>query len=172
MNLTRQSHLLSIGFRKLAGPDPEGVLQPDPDVASHGRRLSRDSELVFACAEHRPLIIASEQPVGRALHVRHVLRMRTDAAEQAENALDEERRLDKAALDEMGQRIKMPDIVAFDLEPGAVLRAGGQDVLDIREGIAENAVTRTFEVGEFPIVLELLESVRASDRGRNSSIPC
>ena len=65
----------------------------------------------------------------------------------------------------------MADIVAFDLEPRAVLRASGEDVLDVRKGIAENPVARTFEVGEFPIVLELLEAVRASDRGRNSSMP-
>ena len=70
------------------------------------------------------------------------------------------------------QRVEMADVVALDLEARAVAGAGRQDVLDVGEGVLEDAVARAFEIGPLPVVLEFLEAVRASGRGRNSSSPC
>ncbi len=80
-----------------------------------------------------------------------VLGVRTDAAEDAENALHEEGRLDEAAVDEMGERVEVADVVALDLEARAVVGAGGQDFLDIGEGVLEDAILRAFEIGALPI---------------------
>ena len=84
--------------------------------------MRRDAHLVGARAEHRPVIIVAEQPVGGALHLHDVLGMRADAAEDAEHRLHEQRRLDHAAVEEVPQRVEMADVVALDLEAGAVLR--------------------------------------------------
>ena len=86
--------------------------------------------------------------------------MRADAAEEAEDRLDEERRLDQPAVDEMRQRVEMADVVALDFEARAVLGAGGEDVGDVLEGVLEDAVVRAFEIGALPVVLELLETVQ------------
>ena len=51
----------------------------------------------------------------------------------------------------------MADVVTLDLEARAVLGAGRQDVLDVAERVAEDAVARAFEIGFFPFVLEGLE---------------
>ena len=103
-----------------------------------------DRQLVAAGAEHAPPVLVAEQAVGGALHVRDVLGMRADAAEDAEHALDEERRLDDAAIEEVRSRVQVPDVVALDLEARAVRRARGQDVLDVRERVLEDAVVRAF----------------------------
>ena len=87
-----------------------------------------------------------------------VLGMRTDAAENAEDALHEERRLHDAAVDEMGERVEMADVVALDLEAGAVLGAGGGDVLDVLEGVLEDGVDGLLEIGTLPLVFEVLET--------------
>src|SRR6266536_304743 len=68
-----------------------------------------------------PPMAAAMQAVGGAPHVHHVLRMRADAAQDAEHRLHEERRLDHAALGKMRQRVEMADVVALDLEFRAVL---------------------------------------------------
>ena len=74
-----------------------------------------------------------------------------DAAENAEHALHEERRLDQAAVDEMGKRVEVADVVAFDLEAGAVAGAGRENVFDVGKGVLEDAVARAFEIGPLPV---------------------
>ena len=148
--------LLGVRLGELAGADPERVLQADADVAAHRGRHRGDRHLVAPGAEHRPVIVlVAEQAVGGALHVHHVFRVRADAAEDAEHRLDEQRRLDEAALEEVLQRVEVADVVALDLEARAVLGAGCQDVFDVREGVLEDALARAFEVRLLPVVLEL-----------------
>src|SRR6185295_10663171 len=84
---------------------------------------------------------------------------RADAAEDAEDRLDEERRLDDAAIGEVAQRVEMADVVALDLEARAVLGAGGQDVFDIRKAVFEDALARALEIGPLPVMLERLEAL-------------
>src|SRR5262245_62168846 len=86
--------------------------------------------------------------------------MRADAAENAEHALHEERRLDEAAIDEVRERVEVTDVVALDLEAGAVLRAGREDVLDVLERVLEHAVSRAFEMRVLPIVFERLMALQ------------
>src|SRR3954470_8777011 len=59
----------------------------------------------------------------------------------------------------MRESVEMAYIVALDLKPGAVLGARGEDVLDIREGVAEYPVFRSIQIRVFPLVLELLEAI-------------
>ena len=57
--------------------------------------------------------------------------MRADAAANTEHGLDEQRRREQAAIHEMRERVQMADIVALELEPGAVAGARPQDVGDV-----------------------------------------
>ena len=83
--------------------------------------------------------------------------MRTDAAEDAEDRLHEERRLDELALEEMRQRVEMTDVVALELEARAVLLAElAQHELDVLERVAEDEVAAILEVGTLPGMLEFL----------------
>src|SRR5262245_43375419 len=84
----------------------------------------------------------------------HILRMRPDAAENAEHGLDEEGWLDDAAIGEMAQCIEMADVIALDFEAGAVLGAGLENVFDIREGVLEDTLPRAFEVRTLPLRFE------------------
>ena len=81
--------------------------------------------------------------------------MRANAAEKAEHRLHEDRRLDQAAVEEMPQRVKMADVIAFDLEAGVVLGAGGENELDVGERVLEEALAGPFEIRFFPVVFEL-----------------
>ena len=68
--------------------------------------------------------------------------------------LHEEGRLHQTAIDEMGERIEMADVVALDLEARAVVGASREDLLDVGEGVLEDAFLRAFEIRPFPVVLE------------------
>src|SRR5688500_6418358 len=66
-DLAREAHLLGVGGGEPAGAGPEAVLEPDADIAAHGRRHRRDRQLVAAGAEDGPAVLVAEQPVRRAL---------------------------------------------------------------------------------------------------------
>src|SRR5580765_5387982 len=148
-------HLLGIGFGQFPGADPERILHAYPYIAADGGRDGRDTHLVLTGTEHRPVIVVAEETIGRALHHHDVFRMRPDAAQNAEHRLNEQRRLHEAAVEEMPQRVEMPNVIALDLEPGAVSGACGQDVLDVGEGVLEHAAARPLEIRLLPIVFEL-----------------
>src|SRR5438552_388341 len=122
-NTARLLHLLGVGFCELAAPEPQAVFQPDAHVAAHHRAHCGDEHLVAPGAEHRPVVRVAEHPIGGALHVQHVLRMRPDAAADAEYRLDEKRRLQELAIEKVRRRVEMPDVVALDLEAGVVVAA-------------------------------------------------
>src|SRR5207248_5763349 len=105
------------------------------------------------------LILVAEQSIGGALHVRDIVGMRTDAAQNAKHALDEKRRLDNAALEEIRGRVQMADVVALDLEARAVVGARRQNVFDILEGVAEDPLVRCLEIRALPVELELPETL-------------
>ncbi len=107
--------------------------------------------------EDRPVILVAEELVGDALHMRDVLGIGADAAEDAEDRLHEERRLDEAAIEEMREVVEVADIVALELEArAAALAQLLQDVFDVLEGVSEDEVARVLEVLALPVVLELL----------------
>ena len=139
-DLPRRAHLRRVRLGELARSEPQAVLEPDAHVAAHRGRHRSDRQLVAAGAEHAPAVLVAEQAVGRALHVRDVVGMRADAAQDAEHALDEQRRLHDAAIEEVRRRVQVPDVVALDLEARAVVRARGQDVLDVLERVPEDAL--------------------------------
>src|SRR3954470_17578431 len=110
----RLAHLLGVRFRELSSPEPEAVLEADAHVAAHHRAHRGDEHLVAPCAEHGPQVLVAEQAIGGALHVQHVFGMRADAAADAEHRLDEQRRLEEPAVDEVRRDIEVPDVVALD----------------------------------------------------------
>ena len=112
---------------------PHAVLESHAHVAAHHRRHRRGEHLVAPRAEDRPVVRVAEQAIGGALHVQHVLGVRSDAAADAEHRLDEERRLEEPPLEEMCRGVEVPDVVALDLEARVVVGARLQDVGDVPE---------------------------------------
>ncbi len=86
--------------------------------------------------------------------------MRADAAQDAEDALDEQRRTDHLAVQEMTEVVQVADVVALALESGVVLRAGAEDLADVLEGVLEHQVAAVLQVVALPLVLELLVAVQ------------
>jgi hypothetical protein len=70
--------------------------------------LCRDGQLIAARTEYAPAILVAEKAVGRALHVRNIVGMRADAAQDVEHALDEQRRLHDATIQEVSQHSPRP----------------------------------------------------------------
>ena len=96
-----------------------------------------------------------------------------DAAQDAEDQLHEERRLDHAAIDEMREIVEVADVVAFVLEARAVLVAERlDDALDVAKRVAEDVVVGAAEIAFLPIVLPGLVAVGDAGRAQNSSSPC
>nr|AIA14233.1 Unknown Function [uncultured bacterium] len=83
-----------------------------------------------------------------------------DAAEQAEDGLDEQRAAGQAAGVEVRQVVQVGDVIAFELEPGPVLLADAQNGLDVLEGVLEDKVAALFEAFALPFVAEVLEAVQ------------
>ena len=81
--------------------------------------MVHERHLVAAGGQDRPLIVVAEQAGRRAPHVQQVLRIGADAAEDAEDRLHEERRLDQAAVEEVRQVVEVADVVALELEARA-----------------------------------------------------
>src|SRR5436309_1849203 len=98
-------------------------------------------------AEYRPCIIPTKQAVGRSLHVSHVFWVRAYAAEDAEHALHEQWRLNDPEIEEVRKRVKVPNVVALDLEARTIAGASAQDVLDVLEGVLEDTVVGSLEIG-------------------------
>jgi len=93
--------------------------------------------------------------------MREVLEVRADAAENAEDALNEEGRLDELAIDKVGKIIEVADVVALELELGAVALAQFRHhALDLAERIGQNEVLRALEIFLLPRKFELLVSGR------------
>jgi hypothetical protein len=112
------------------------------------------------CAEYGPLELVAEEAIGGAFHVEQVLRRGADAAEDAEDRLDEEGRLDQAAIDDVRQVVEVPNVVALELEARAVgIAKLAEDAFDILECVPEDTVSRAFEVFRFPVVLEPLDPI-------------
>ena len=109
-------------------------------------------------AEHRQVVVVAEQPVRDALHVQEVLHLRADAAEDPEDALHEQRRLHHAAVEEVRQRVQVPDVVALELESRALRRELVDDRLDVEERVLEDEVARHLQVRVLPLVLELRDA--------------
>jgi len=158
-HLPDTAHLRGIGLRQPAGPVPEGILQPDADIAAHCSRHGGDRQLVAACPEHRPDVAVAEQPVGGTLHVRDIVRMRADAAQDAEDRLDEERPIDETAIAEMGEVVEMAGVVALELEPRTVAAAVFDDVLYVLEGVLEHGIAGLLEILRLPFMQEFFVSV-------------
>ena len=55
-----------------------------------------------------------------SLHEHQVARVGADAAEDAEDGLHEQRRLDQLLVEAVGQVVEVADVVALELEAGAV----------------------------------------------------
>src|SRR2546423_14095161 len=55
-DLARLLDLHGVRLGKLAGPDPQRILEADAHVAAHGGRHGGDRHLVAAGAEHGPVV--------------------------------------------------------------------------------------------------------------------
>src|SRR5205814_9504551 len=98
----------------------DAVLETDADVAAHDRAGRDQPGLVPSGAENRPDIAIAEEAVRGPLHVHEVLDVGADAAVDAEDRLDEQRRLDHPVREEVREVVEVPDVVALELEARAV----------------------------------------------------
>ena len=62
---------------------------------------------------------------------------------------------DEAAVGEVRQVVEVGDVVALELEARAVVVAGGEDVLDVLEGVAEDEVAGRLEMRLLPVEAEV-----------------
>ena len=81
--------------------------------------------------------------------------VRARNAKDAEDELRKKRRCDEPAVQQVGERVEMADVVALELEPGAVLSEAREDLLDVGKRVAKDEAAAGFEVGTFPVVCEL-----------------
>src|SRR4051812_48517440 len=65
-DLAHLGDLFGARFGEFALADPQRILEPDADVAAERDGLRGDRQLRPAGAEHRPVVVAAEQPVGGA----------------------------------------------------------------------------------------------------------
>ena len=108
-------------------------------------------------AEDRPVVLLAEQAIGDRLHVQEVLGLRADPAENAEDRLDEQRRLDDPALQEVGQVVQVAHVVALEFEARPLGAERADDHLDVRVRVPEDEVAGHLEVLRLPGVLEVLD---------------
>src|SRR4051812_37491730 len=112
--------LLGIALGELAAADEQAVFEADAYVAPHHHRLGRERHLETAGAQHRPLIVVPKQLVGGAFHEHQVFHIGPDAAQDSEDELQKDRRLEPAFVDTVSEIVEMPDVIAFMLELGVV----------------------------------------------------
>ncbi len=94
--------------------DVQRILETYPDIAADHGRLSDQRHLVPPGREHRPDIVVAEESVGGAAHEDYIIRIGADAAEDAEYALDEQRRL-RQLVEEVREIVQVPDVIALML---------------------------------------------------------
>ena len=86
-------------------------------------------------------------------------RIGADAAQDAEHALDQKRRLDQLAIREVGKRVEVADVVAFELEARAeCLPNLPHDPFDIAVVVIHDAAAGTLDIGLLPIVLPAIDA--------------
>jgi hypothetical protein len=79
--------------------EEDAVLEADADVAAEDRAPRDQLGLMPARPEHERAVVPAEQPVDNGLHVHKVLRRGAYPANDPEDDLHEQRRLDDALLE-------------------------------------------------------------------------
>ena len=110
-----------------------------------------------ARGEDRPDVLIAKQLVRGFFGEQQIAWLRADAAQNTEDRLHEQRRLDNLAVQAIGQIIQMPDIVTFEFEPRAVAFTKLlDDARDIFKRVAENEIVCVFQIRllprEFPVL--------------------
>src|ERR1700722_16526606 len=108
-----------------------------------------------ARSKNRHIVVVAEQPIGGRTHMHQVLALSADAAQYAEDALYEKRRLHQSAVAEMSEIVKVPNVIALELEFGPVCAEFDDAAFDLPERIREDEIPRHLEIGLLPIVFEL-----------------
>ena len=80
-DLPDQRHLLGVRRGQPATADVQRIFEPDPHVAAQQQGLRCHWHLIATGTQHAEQIVIAKQAVGGALHVRHILGMRANAAE-------------------------------------------------------------------------------------------
>src|SRR5580693_3780643 len=109
-------HLLGVALGELARTDIKRVLEPDPHIAADHGGGSAEIHLMAAAGQHRPQIVLAEQLVRGALHEEEIVEIGADAAENAEDELQEHRWLKHAAVDQMREIVEVAGVVTLVLE--------------------------------------------------------
>jgi hypothetical protein len=73
-----------------------------------------------------------------------------DAAENAEDALNEEWRLYQAAVGEVGQVIEVTHVITFEFKTGSHGAQAAHAALDLGERVRQNEIPGSFQIGPLP----------------------
>ena len=133
------------------GPKRQRVFQPTRTLPpiSAACVISASWCLPAPSTDHR---CVAEQLVGDALHVHQAFRIRTDAAQDSEHELQEDRTLDQSAIDEVlpgctGGRRRSTRTRSV---PCRRWPSRSNTLLDIRERVAEDRAARAFDEVALP----------------------
>ena len=135
--------LFGVTLRLDAGAEIEIVFQPHAHIRAQDGAHGQKGHLVASCAQASKADTES-RPNKRSAVDRMTKRFSGSGpmpAEDSENCLNKERRLDDAAIDEVGEIVKVADVVALQLESSAALSKIAKNVFNVREGILEDAVS-------------------------------
>ena len=76
-------------------------------------------------------------------------------AEYSQNGLNEKRRLDDPAINEVGEIVKVAHVVALKLEASSAFTKIAEDEFNVREGVPEDEVFHAFDLLLLPRVTPL-----------------
>ena len=100
------------------------------------------------------MIVVTKKSIGGTLHKDQIVEVRADAAENPENKLNKNRRLEQARVHAEFQVVQMANVVAFVLEFDVVLFRGFLYLRNVPEGISENIGLGVLYVLLLPVEFE------------------
>src|SRR5690606_13645129 len=109
------ANLLSVTRSEFALADPQAVFKPDPHMTTEPGAVGGELHLIAARREGGEVVLLAKKLVGDRDHVGEVLVVGADSPEDAEHTLNKEGRLREPLFNEVGEGIKVPDVVALVL---------------------------------------------------------
>src|SRR5690606_29539242 len=129
----------------------KGVLQTDSHITAKQGAHRHERHLMATGRQHGQVIVIAKQLVGNFAHVQQVVMVRAHTPQNAEDALQEERRLDETSVCKMRHVVQMAEVVTLKLKArpsGGKLR---HTALDLREGVGEDEVLCHVQIGLLPV---------------------
>jgi len=145
-------HLLAAVFGQHPLVQIQVVLEAHPGVAAHDQGLGGHGELVPAGRADRPGEVP-DQTTGLGDQIDQVFDRGRNAAQDAQDELEIDRRLDMPGVDQIGQVVDHAHVVDFELGLGALGLEGFEELAHGVEGVGKDEVLGPGQVVPLPVVL-------------------